>query len=133
MNAAGCGASTLLLMSWQSLRPRLLGCCQPICSQLHNSERGCEWLATLTDDWFAPGHVAEARLLPIDGVGVELRYEWNGDSRSSEIFKTWKELEAAAEDKRRDLEASGWHSELQSEAAGTGRKLSTTFPSRCER
>jgi len=54
------------------------------------------------------GHVAEALVRPIEGVGVELRYEWNGEPRVSQMFKTWEELEAAAEDKRRELEARGW-------------------------
>jgi hypothetical protein len=59
----------------------------------------------MTDDWFAPshvtpaqrlesvtsaqplwrlvkdGHVAEARVRPIEGIGVELRYDWNGELR----------------------------------------------------
>jgi len=56
------------------------------------------------------GHVAEARNRPIDGIGVELRYEWNGELRVSQMFKTWEELEAAAEDKRLELEARGWES-----------------------
>jgi hypothetical protein len=29
------------------------------------------------------GHVAEARVRPIEGIGVELRYEWNGELRVS--------------------------------------------------
>ncbi len=41
----------------------------------------------------------------IDGIGSELRYEWNGELRASRVFKTWEELEAAAEEKRRELEA----------------------------
>ena len=41
------------------------------------------------------GHVAEARVRPIDSVGVELRYEWNGELRVSQVFKTWEELEAS--------------------------------------
>jgi hypothetical protein len=32
------------------------------------------------------GHVAEARVRPIDGVGLELRYEWNGELRVSQMF-----------------------------------------------
>jgi hypothetical protein len=56
------------------------------------------------------GHVAEARVRPIDGIGVELRYEWNGELRVSQMFKSWEELEAAAAEKRRDLEARGWQS-----------------------
>ena len=55
------------------------------------------------------GHVAEARVRPIEGIGLELRYEWNADLRSSQMFKTWEELEAAAQNKRRELEARGWH------------------------
>ena len=58
------------------------------------------------------GHVAEARVRPIEGVGVELRYEWNGELRVSQMFKTWEELEAAATEKRKELEARGWHSPL---------------------
>ena len=54
------------------------------------------------------GHVAEARVRPIEGVGAELRFEWNGELRVSQVFKAWEELEAAAADKRRDLEARGW-------------------------
>ena len=53
------------------------------------------------------GHVAEARVRPIDGIGVELRCEWNGELRVSKIFRSWEELEAAAIDKRRELEANG--------------------------
>jgi len=54
------------------------------------------------------GHVAEARVRPIDGIGVELRYEWKGELRGNQVFKTWKELEAAAAEKRQELEARGW-------------------------
>jgi len=32
------------------------------------------------------GHVAEARVRPIDGIGVERRYEWNGELRVSQMF-----------------------------------------------
>jgi len=56
------------------------------------------------------GNVAEVRVRPIDGIGIELRYEWNGDMRVSQVFKSWPELEAAADEKRRDLEARGWQS-----------------------
>ena len=38
------------------------------------------------------GHVAEARVRPIDGIGVELRYEWNGELRVSPIFRSWDAL-----------------------------------------
>lgn len=49
------------------------------------------------------GHVAEAQVRAIEGVGVELRYEWNGELRVSQVFKAWHELEAAAAEKRRTL------------------------------
>ena len=57
------------------------------------------------------GDVAEARVRPIESVSVELRYEWNGELRVSQIFREWKALEAAATEKRQELEARGWHSE----------------------
>jgi len=53
-------------------------------------------------------HTAEARVRAIDGIGLELRYEWNRDLRASQVFKTWAELEQAADEKRRELEAKGW-------------------------
>jgi hypothetical protein len=53
-------------------------------------------------------HTAEARVRAIDGIGLELRFEWNADLRASQVFKTWGELEAPAADKRRELEAKGW-------------------------
>jgi len=42
---------------------------------------------------------------------VELRYEWNGELRVSQMFKAWNELEAAANEKRQELEARGWVSQ----------------------
>ena len=51
------------------------------------------------------GHTAEARVRAIDGIGLELRYEWNGDLRSSQVFKAWDALEQAAGQKRAELEA----------------------------
>jgi hypothetical protein len=44
---------------------------------------------------------------PIEGIGLELRYEWNGDLRVSQMFKSWEELQATADDKRRELELRG--------------------------
>jgi len=46
------------------------------------------------------GHVAEARVRPIDGIGLELRYEWDGDLCVSQMFKACGELEEAATVKR---------------------------------
>ena len=48
-------------------------------------------------------HAAEAKVRPIDGIGVELRYEWNGELRMSQMFKAWDALEAATTEKRRTL------------------------------
>ena len=36
------------------------------------------------------------RVRAIDGIGSELRYEWNGELRASQVFKTWEELEAGS-------------------------------------
>jgi hypothetical protein len=44
----------------------------------------------------------------IDGIGLELRYEWDGDLRASQIFKSWDVLEQAADEKRRELDGRGW-------------------------
>jgi hypothetical protein len=54
------------------------------------------------------GHSAEARVRPIEGIGLELRYEWNGDLRASQVFKSWDALEQAANEKRHELQANGW-------------------------
>ena len=86
----------------------------------------------LTDDWFSSGyvpppqplepvglgeplwkltkseHVAEARVRAIHGVGVELRYLWDGELRASQVFKMWDALEEAAAEKRVELEGRGW-------------------------
>jgi hypothetical protein len=53
------------------------------------------------------GHTAEARVRPVEHVGVELRYEWDGDLRVSQMFRTWDAHEAAANEKRLE-EAKGW-------------------------
>ena len=52
-------------------------------------------------------HVAEARIRPIDGIGVELRYEWTGEPAISQVFREWAKLETAATEKRQELEARG--------------------------
>ncbi len=48
------------------------------------------------------------RVRPIEGIGVELRFEWNGELRVSQVFKTWDALEAAAAGKHSELEGRGW-------------------------
>ena len=67
-------------------------------------ELGTLW--TLTRD----GHDALADVRGIDGVGFELRYVWDGDLRTSEVFREWAALDQAAADKRREIEARGWAS-----------------------
>jgi hypothetical protein len=86
----------------------------------------------MTDDWFSPGrvppsqrlepvtlgeplwrltksgHTAEGRVRAIGGIGLELRYEWDGDLRVSQMFKMWDDLEAVAGEKRRELQSKGW-------------------------
>ncbi|HJY35615.1 MAG TPA: hypothetical protein VJ260_12210 [Vicinamibacterales bacterium] len=54
-----------------------------------------------------PSNRAEARVRPTDGIGVELRFEWDSDLRVSQVFKTREELEVAANEKRHELEARG--------------------------
>jgi hypothetical protein len=53
-------------------------------------------------------HVAEAYVRGVSGIGVELRLLWNGELRASQVYRVSMELEAAAEEKRRELEAKGW-------------------------
>ena len=53
------------------------------------------------------GHVVEARVRPIDGIGVELRWEWNGNLRVSQMFNSWEALEPQRNEKRQELEARG--------------------------
>ena len=50
---------------------------------------------------------AAAYVRPIDGVCVEFGYMWN----DGQMFKSWEQLEAAANEKRQELEARGWRSE----------------------
>ncbi len=54
------------------------------------------------------GHSAAALVRPIEGIGVELRFEWDGELRVSQVFKTWDELLPMADGKRSELEARGW-------------------------
>lgn len=56
------------------------------------------------------GHTAAALVRPIDGVGIELRFEWDGELRVSPVFKAWDALLPVADEKQRELEARGWHS-----------------------
>ena len=52
---------------------------------------------------------------PSEGIGAELRYHWDDELRVSQMFTAWDALEAAAPEKRQELEATGWHQESQSD------------------
>jgi len=49
---------------------------------------------------------AVSRAVP--GVGVELRFLWNDDTRSTQVYRNSVELAAAASAKRDELIAAGW-------------------------
>jgi hypothetical protein len=82
-------------------------------------------------DWFAPDHKPEpgeqkpaaesvlwvltkgpnrasavTRLVP--GVGVELRFLWNDDTRATQVDKNTDDLAVAAKTKREELITAGW-------------------------
>ena len=42
------------------------------------------------------------------GVGIELRFLWNDDTRATQIYRDSVELAAAATAKRKELFAAGW-------------------------
>jgi len=44
----------------------------------------------------------------IEGVGLELRFMWNGDLAHSQIYKDVQELLRASNSKREELEGRGW-------------------------
>ena len=67
------------------------------------ADLGAQWTLREGD------HEARADGRAIDGIGLELRYMWNGELRVSEMFRDWATLEAAAAEKQRELEARGWH------------------------
>jgi hypothetical protein len=49
---------------------------------------------------------AVSRAVP--GVGIELRFLWNDDTRATQVYRTEAELAAAATAKREELIAAGW-------------------------
>ena len=51
---------------------------------------------------------ARAVTRTVPGVGVELRYEWSGELRQSQVYRNGEELAAAANAKREELIANGW-------------------------
>jgi len=44
----------------------------------------------------------------VAGVGVELRFIWNDDTRSTQVYGNTVQLAAAASAKRDELIAAGW-------------------------
>ena len=44
----------------------------------------------------------------VPGVGVELRFTWNDDTRSTQVYRNVIELAAVANAKREELIAAGW-------------------------
>jgi len=61
-------------------------------------------LWTLTNN----GHSATARTGAVRGVGLELRFEWNGELRQSRVYHDHDELASDADIKRRALQDQGW-------------------------
>jgi hypothetical protein len=53
-----------------------------------------------------------SRYRDCDGMGVELRYEWDGDLRVSHAFTSWEALEIAATQTRAQAQPSAHHSFL---------------------
>ncbi len=51
---------------------------------------------------------ATATTRTVAGVGVELRYEFNGEVRQSQVYKDTDELAAAASHRRDELNGRGW-------------------------
>jgi hypothetical protein len=51
------------------------------------------------------GHAAEARVLSIPGIGLELRFSIDGELYYSHRYTVWAEQ---AKDKRGDFEERGW-------------------------
>lgn len=54
------------------------------------------------------GKIAEARSRAVAGRGVELRFLWQGELRSSQVYDDTAALHAAAEAKRAELLEVGW-------------------------
>ena len=92
-----------------------------------------DWEATKAmSEWFSPGHKPEppeqkkpaddrvlwmltkgpnqarAAMRLVPGVGVELRFLWNDDTRATQVYKSTDDLAAAAKAKREELIATGW-------------------------
>ena len=44
----------------------------------------------------------------VAGVGLELRYNWNDETRATQVYRNTDDLAAAAKAKRDELVAAGW-------------------------
>ena len=51
---------------------------------------------------------AQATSRRIEGVGLELRFMWNGELAHSQVYKDVQELMRASTSKREELEGRGW-------------------------
>jgi hypothetical protein len=51
---------------------------------------------------------AQAILRRIEGVGLELRFMWNGELAHSQVYKDVQDLLSASTSKREELEGRGW-------------------------
>jgi hypothetical protein len=49
-----------------------------------------------------------AALRRIEGVGLELRFMWNGERAHSQVYKDVQDLLKASNGKHEELEARGW-------------------------
>jgi hypothetical protein len=66
------------------------------------------------------GQQAEAVLRTIENIGCELRLIWNGDLRFSQVYRDGGEVQAAADERWRDLQIRGW-SEIAELPGGSSR------------
>jgi hypothetical protein len=51
---------------------------------------------------------ASAHVRVIPGVGLELRFSWNGELAHSQVYRNADDLAGVAQAKREDLKARGW-------------------------
>ncbi len=65
---------------------------------------GDETLWTLTK----AGSRARAIARKVPGVGIELRFLWNEDTRETKVYRDSVELATAANEKRQELIGRGW-------------------------
>jgi hypothetical protein len=54
------------------------------------------------------GAMARATMRHVPGVGVELRFLWNDETRETKVYRDSAELASAASQKRDELIGRGW-------------------------